>query len=183
MVILSSADPVHLCCVQIDQLDSPYNNYCDHYVCGFDYWEPVTRNARLPSVLDNFSKSIPPPSSGPPEWTLDALFALPRSRIRYYQKLYNRLAKSSQPGKNADKLQEAVQKLATMLKKMDDRSNVSLPGSSKQEGSADANEGEAHSVHIRSSTEHSVSEETVKKSEESQRRSLEHSTRESGSSG
>ena len=110
-------------------MDAPYTNYCSQFVSGFDSWPSVQSNARLPSVLESFSVSNPPPP-GPPQWTLDGLFAFPRSRIKYYQKLYGRLLKGSPPGKNADKLVHAVEKLTQLLEIMDERSNVLLPGAS-----------------------------------------------------
>lgn len=97
-------------------------------MAGFDTWEPVQCNSRLHSVLETFSASVPPPSNGPGRWTLDALFALPRSRIKYYQKLYGRLLKSSPPGKSTDKLLvEAVGKLEQLMRLADERSTIALP--------------------------------------------------------
>lgn len=145
----------------------------------------MQQNQRLPSVLETFSSSIPPPTSGPPIWSLDALFALPRARIRYYQKLYNRLAKSSQ-GKNAEKLQDAVQKLGGMLTAMDERSNIALPGPSKKHESI-VDGGDEVVMDTRGngpSDENNGSEETVKHPNEEQARgSSESSARGSSSSG
>ena len=85
-------------------------------------------NPRLQSVLEAFSVSIPPAANGPSLWTLDTLFVLPRSRIKYYQKLYNRLLKISAPGKSTDKLLvEAVTKLEELMKAVDERCNIALP--------------------------------------------------------
>ncbi|KAH8120387.1 hypothetical protein DFH11DRAFT_59126 [Phellopilus nigrolimitatus] len=115
----------------IDLLDSPYTNYCSTYLSGFDTWEPVQSNQRLPTVLETFSASNPPPNDSPC-WTLDDLFSLPRARIKYYQKLYGRLLKSSAPGKSTDKkLIGAVGRLEKLLTILDERSIVSLPNSSQ----------------------------------------------------
>ncbi|THH10162.1 hypothetical protein EW145_g1527 [Phellinidium pouzarii] len=113
----------------IDQLDSPYTNYCSTYLSGFDTWELVQGNQRLPGVLDAFSTSNPPHQSGFQHWSLDILFSLPRIRIKYYQKLYGRLLKSSAPGKSTDKkLVEAVGKLERLLAIVEERSSIPLPG-------------------------------------------------------
>ncbi|KAI5124637.1 hypothetical protein M0805_004246 [Coniferiporia weirii] len=115
----------------IDQLDSPYTNYCSTYLSGFDSWEPAQCNERLSSVLDAFSTTNPPPQPGPQNWTLDALFLLPYSRIKYYQKLYGRLLKNSAPGKSTDKkLIEAVGKLERLLAVVEERSSIPLSGPS-----------------------------------------------------
>ena len=113
---------------QVDQLDVPYTTYCSSYLAGFDTWEPVTSNQRLPGVLSAFSESNPPPVSE--TWTLDTLLALPRTRIRYYQKLYNRLLKNSAPGRSTDKkLIEANEKLERLSVVAEERSAIPLPGS------------------------------------------------------
>jgi hypothetical protein len=54
----------------------------------------VQSNPRLATVLEQFSSTNPAPSNSG-QWTLDALFLLPRSRLKYYQKLYNRLLKNT----------------------------------------------------------------------------------------
>ena len=107
-------------------MDTPYTNYCSSYLNGFDSWEPVQSNKRLPSILESFSLSVPPPNAS--IWTLDLLFSLPRSRIKYYQKLYGRLLKTSAPGKSTDKkLVEGVERLEKLLTIIDERSSVTLP--------------------------------------------------------
>lgn len=110
----------------------PYTNYCQQYLSGFDTWESVQSNPRLPSVLESFSTSNPPPP-GSPDWTLDALFVLPRARIKYYQKLYNRLLKNSGKGKSTDKmLVSAVEKLDRLMSMLEERNGLSLPTNSSQ---------------------------------------------------
>ncbi|OCB85694.1 hypothetical protein A7U60_g7345 [Sanghuangporus baumii] len=111
----------------IDQLDSPYTKYASAYLYGFDTWEPVRGNQRLPPIIEGFSASNPPPQA--PLWSLDALFSLPRARIKYYQKLYGRLLKSSPPGKSTDqKLVDGVGRLENLLAVIDERLNIALPG-------------------------------------------------------
>ncbi len=119
--------------MQIDHLDVPYTNYCQQYLSGFDTWESVQSNPRLASVLESFSTSNPPPP-GSVGWTLDALFALPRARIKYYQKLYNRLLKNSGKGKATDKmLVSAVENLDRLMAMLDERNGMSLPISSSRQ--------------------------------------------------
>lgn len=89
---------------QIGDLEAPYTTYCGKFCAGFDYWEPVTSNAKVRPILADFSLKYPPPTSlistpDTPVWTLDALFMLPKLRIKYYKKLYTRLLKSSVPGR------------------------------------------------------------------------------------
>ena len=79
---------------QIDDLKKPYESYCSKYCCGFDAWEPVQSNARLGPILVQFSSTNPAPSNAG-VWTLDALFLLPKLRLKYYLKLYNRLLKNT----------------------------------------------------------------------------------------
>ncbi|KAI0068338.1 hypothetical protein BV25DRAFT_1875775 [Artomyces pyxidatus] len=115
----------------IDELEAPYTAYCERYCTGFDSWEPVRDNARLPSVLATFSASVPPPlpaNSHPDElpiWTLDELFLLPRGRIKYYKKLYGRLLKGTQPGRSDYKLLAgASEKLERLLVTIDTRASI-----------------------------------------------------------
>lgn len=100
---------------------------------GFDFWEPVQSNARLLPVLESFSQTNPPPPSIS-LWTLDALFGLPRARIKYYQKLYGRLLKNSAPGKSTDKLLiSAVEKLERLLSISEERAKLPPLGESPQQ--------------------------------------------------
>ena len=64
-------------------------------------------NERLQTELVSFSESNPP-TSGSPYWTIDALFLLPRDRIKYYLKLYGRLLKNANPGRGGDRLLTAA---------------------------------------------------------------------------
>ncbi|TFY55238.1 hypothetical protein EVG20_g9393, partial [Dentipellis fragilis] len=122
----------------IDDLEGPYTLYCDRYCSGFDDWEPVRSNERLPTVLASFSVATPPPLPAdgpehppePPIWTLDQLFLLPRARIRYYKKLYARLMKGTQPGRSDYKLLlGAAEKLERLLATIDSRSSIRAGGS------------------------------------------------------
>ena len=113
--------------------------YADRYCIGFDDWEPVKSNSKLPTVLQAFSASNPPPSAlpqhtrllNPSLWTLDALFLLPKGRLQYYRKLYSKLLKSMTPGRSDHRLLTgALVKLDDLLATLDDRANtnVSSPG-------------------------------------------------------
>lgn len=77
-----------------EDLQKPYETYCNKYCSGFDSWEPVQNNQRLGPILASFSATTPAPSNSG-LWTLDSLFLLPRSRLKYYLKLYNRLLKNT----------------------------------------------------------------------------------------
>jgi hypothetical protein len=122
---------------QINELDGPYTTYCERYCTGFDAWEPVRNNTRLPEVLATFSANLPPPtptaSSADPNsqiWTLDELFLLPMGRLKYFKRLYGRLLKGTQPGRSDHKLlAEAAEKLEKLLAILDARAMV-LAGSS-----------------------------------------------------
>ncbi|KAF8584498.1 hypothetical protein K439DRAFT_1346092 [Ramaria rubella] len=121
----------------IDDLDAPYTKYCTNYAAGFDVWQPILDNTRLPPILAALSSVHPPPSSRLPAsptisesrnahmWTLDALFALPRARLKYYKKLYIRLLKSTQPGRSDHKLLTgAVEKLEMLLGMLTERDAI-----------------------------------------------------------
>jgi len=124
---------------KIDELEQPYMTYADRYCMGFDDWEPVKSNLKLPTVLQDFSASNPPPSAIAqpirlPDrsiWTLDALFLLPKGRLQYYRKLYSKLLKSMVPGRSDHRLLTgALVKLDGLLATLDDRANtrVGSPG-------------------------------------------------------
>ncbi|KAG5648068.1 hypothetical protein DXG03_007103 [Asterophora parasitica] len=118
----------------IDDLKTPYTNYCAKYRCGFDTWAPVQSNAKLATILTTFSSTNPPPSSAsashatsPPIWTIDDLFLLPKARLKYYKKLYGRLLKSTAPGKSDHKLLVgALETLDGLMGTLDSRSSVKV---------------------------------------------------------
>ena len=121
------------CGVQIDDLEGPYTNYSTKFCSGFDTWEPVQANPRVRTILAMFSSSCPPPlptsspahPAEPPIWTLDELFLLPKGRIKYYKKLYNRLLKSTTPGRSDHRmLTGALEKLDKLLATIDSRASV-----------------------------------------------------------
>jgi hypothetical protein len=81
----------------------------------------VQSNPRLAAVLEQFSATNPPPSDSG-LWTLDGLFFLPRMRLKYYQKLYNRLLK------NTDNrlLIDAVDTLNMLIAILDSRQTIQV---------------------------------------------------------
>ncbi|KAK0198362.1 hypothetical protein F5146DRAFT_1019376 [Armillaria mellea] len=112
----------------IDDLETPYTNYCYKYCCGFDDWDLVSSNTRLPPIIAAFSTALPPPTSlitspdDPPLWNLDALFLLPKLRLKYYKKLYSRLLKSTVPGRSDHRLLVgALDKLDRLLDTLEQR--------------------------------------------------------------
>jgi hypothetical protein len=72
-------------------------------------------------MLEQFSATNPPPSDSG-LWTLDGLFFLPRMRLKYYQKLYNRLLK------NTDNrlLIDAVDTLNMLIATLDSRQTMQV---------------------------------------------------------
>ncbi|KAJ7181743.1 hypothetical protein C8R43DRAFT_870034 [Mycena crocata] len=117
----------------IDDLEAPYTIYCARFCSGFDEWEPVQSNQRLPSVMSSFSATNPPPSwasssdSEAPTWTLDGLFLLPKSRLKYYRKLYSRLLKSTTPGRSDHRLLVgALDKLDKLLDTLETREQIKV---------------------------------------------------------
>lgn len=81
-------------------------------------------------MLAAFSATLPPPNaiSANPDsqiWTLDELFLLPMGRLKYFKKLYGRLLKGTQPGRNDYKLLVgAGEKLDRLLAILDARANI-----------------------------------------------------------
>ncbi|EKM61149.1 uncharacterized protein PHACADRAFT_247557 [Phanerochaete carnosa HHB-10118-sp] len=121
----------------IEDLEAPYTHYAETYASGFDDWQPVQSNERLPTTLAMFSSSNPPPllssspehPSEPPIWTLDELFLLPKGRLRYYRKLYSRLLKSTTPGRSDHRLLTgALEKLDHLLSVTDRRAIIKVWG-------------------------------------------------------
>ncbi|KAH9984162.1 hypothetical protein BJV77DRAFT_1153393 [Russula vinacea] len=114
----------------INELEEPYTSYCERYCTGFDTWEPVRNNTRLPGVLATFSANLPPPSASSDNqdsqiWTLDELFLLPMGRLKYFKKLYGRLLKGAQPGRSDYKhLVDAAEKLDKLLATLDARAMI-----------------------------------------------------------
>ncbi|OWZ58492.1 hypothetical protein C368_00657 [Cryptococcus neoformans 125.91] len=83
----------------IDDLEPAYHRYAANFLSGFDSYPPVISNAFLPAILDEISSSSNPT---PPltRWTLDALFILPYTRLRYYSKLYAGFLRSTKEGRS-----------------------------------------------------------------------------------
>lgn len=114
-------------------METPYENYAAKFCTGFDQWDPVTTNTKLPNIISTLSSAIPPPSaieSG--VWSLDDLFILPKARLKYYRKLYSRLLKSTSPGRNDYKLLvAAVEKLDFIMDTIDSRVSILVDGTSR----------------------------------------------------
>ncbi|WVW78728.1 hypothetical protein I302_100688 [Kwoniella bestiolae CBS 10118] len=87
----------------IDDLEPAYHKYSTNFLTGFDSYQPVTRNQLLNGILQEISVASTPT---PPltQWSLDALFILPYTRLRYYKKLYSRLLRSTKEGRSDHKL-------------------------------------------------------------------------------
>lgn len=95
----------------IDEIEPAYTRYAATLQSGYDTHAPVQSNPRLapilaslpwPSTLPLLSDdpaAAPAPAPGPTV-TLDALFALPVTRVGYYQRLYAKLLRSTQEGRS-----------------------------------------------------------------------------------
>lgn len=113
----------------IGNLYAPYKQYCSVYCTHLDTWAPIVDNRELPPILAQASRDIPRSTTGDannaPAWTLDALFALPIARLRFYKKLYARLLRSTQPGRSDhDLLLSANERLDTLLDLAQQRGSV-----------------------------------------------------------
>ncbi|OJA17640.1 hypothetical protein AZE42_10855 [Rhizopogon vesiculosus] len=117
----------------IHDLNRPYTMYCQKLTTGFDQWEPVKSNVKLPRVLEAFSEYNPPSIAAiqssqlanPSLWTLDALFLLPKGRLLYYRKLYNNLLSSTTLSISDRRLLTvALEKLDYLLETLEARSQV-----------------------------------------------------------
>lgn len=106
---------------QIEDLRKPYENYCVKYCSGFDNWEPVQSNPKLGPILFQFSDTSPSPSNAG-IWTLDSLFLLPKSRLKYYLKLYNRLLKNT----DNPLLIDAVNTLNDLMDILEERNSIKV---------------------------------------------------------
>lgn len=121
---------------QVDDLEPAYGRYVAIYLTGFDSYKLVTKNPLLPGILDDVSRTCPPT---PPleRWTLDALFLLPYARLRYYRKLYARLLKSTQEGRNDHRmLATASQRLETLVADVEARLECDVSEEDNPGGSA-----------------------------------------------
>ena len=73
------------------------------------------------------SAVLPPENGEPPIWNLDALFLLPKGRLKYYRKLYSRLLKSTTPGRSDHKLLlGALDKLDTLMATLESRGAIQV---------------------------------------------------------
>lgn len=83
-------------------------------------------------MLSELSESLPPPlseSDPSPQWTLDRLFLLPRTRLKYYKKLYSRLLKSTKPGRSDHTLLlSATETLERLFQQVEARLGVPVTG-------------------------------------------------------
>jgi hypothetical protein len=114
------------CVHQVDDLAEPYGRYGNSYMTGFDRYPPITSNSALPPIIQAINASHPPPGSLP-GWTVDTLFLLPYTRLRYYKKLYTRLLRSTKEGKSDHKLLlVANDRLDNLLSQVEARLSVGV---------------------------------------------------------
>jgi hypothetical protein len=131
---------------QIDDLETPYHRYATMFMTGFDSYVPVTRNQLLPQILNEISTSSPPT---PPltAWSLDALFILPYTRLRYYRKLYARLLRSTKEGRSDHRLLVvANQRLETLVGETEARLESDVADEDETSPIQDQREGQGYAV-------------------------------------
>ncbi|RXK37597.1 hypothetical protein M231_05139 [Tremella mesenterica] len=105
----------------IDDLEIPYRKYTSTYLMGFDTYPAVMKNTLLPNILVEISSSNPPPQPLS-RWTLDALFLLPFTRLRYYRKLYARLLRATKEGRSDHRLLlVATERLDSLISQIESR--------------------------------------------------------------
>ena len=107
---------------------------------GFDSYAPISNNTLLPGILADISKTSPPT---PPlsAWSLDALFILPHTRLRYYRKLYARLLRSTKEGRSDHKLLlVANQRLDALVAQVESRLETDVSEEDSTGGSPTAAE-------------------------------------------
>jgi hypothetical protein len=91
----------------VDEIEPAYSVYATSYRAGFDDFEPVQKNARLPDIL----AQMPPDLQ-----SLDSLFQLPYHRLHYYKRLYSKLLRSTTQGRSDHRqLLAATEKLDDLL--------------------------------------------------------------------
>lgn len=78
-------------------------------------------NSKLGPILAQFSATNPS-SSNAGIWTLDFLFLLPKSRLKYYLKLYNRLLKNT----DNPLLIDAVNTLNDLMDILEERDSIKV---------------------------------------------------------
>lgn len=112
---------VHALTSQVDDLEPSYARYATIFLTGFDSYPAVCSNEQLHTILDEICISAPPT---PPleRWSLDALFILPYTRLRYYRKLYSRLLQNTTEGRSDHRLlATAAQRLDMLVNQVESR--------------------------------------------------------------
>ncbi|OCF37570.1 hypothetical protein I317_05013 [Kwoniella heveanensis CBS 569] len=147
----------------IDDLEPAYHKYTTSFLTGFDSYTPVTRNTLLPGILAEISTSCAPT---PPltRWSLDALFILPYTRLRYYRKLYARLLRSTKEGRSDHKLLVvANQRLEALVNEVEGRleMDVSEEDGQEQISSATTNNEQSWAEKERNSTTSSAMDSSM----------------------
>ena len=113
----------------VDNLQAPYANYLAVYMPLLDTSPSILSNKDLHHVLAQVSRELPRSAGPDSAWTLDAFFALPIERLRFYKKLYGRLLRNTQPGRSDHTmLQSANQTLNELIDTAVRRQSISRPG-------------------------------------------------------
>ncbi|GAA5820791.1 hypothetical protein JCM11251_003161 [Rhodosporidiobolus azoricus] len=115
----------------IPDLEPAYTRFATTYQLDYDRFEPVQSNPNLVPILAQLSYPVSLPSAAQSgrEVTLDTLFALPLYRVKYYQKLYAKLLRSTQEGRSDHALLvQANEKLERLERAMEDGRKRSVLG-------------------------------------------------------
>jgi hypothetical protein len=106
---------------QVEDLSEPYERYASVFLTNFNSHPAITSNRKLDGILAAVSIALRPT---PPltQWTIDALFLLPYSRLRYYHRLYDKLLMSASEGRSDHRmLQHATVKLNRIISSVEER--------------------------------------------------------------
>ncbi|TYJ51547.1 hypothetical protein B9479_007875 [Cryptococcus floricola] len=110
----------------IGDLEPAYRSYASNFLTGFDSYPPVRTNSALSNILIEISASstpVPPLNT----WSLDSLFVLPYTRLRYYRKLYARLLRSTKKGRSDHQLlMVATEKLDRLVETVESRLEIEV---------------------------------------------------------
>lgn len=116
----------------ISDIEPAYTRYATTISLDFDSYDPVQSNSKLAPILGSlpWPSSLPsPPSGGDAVVTMDRLFELPFYRVRYYQRLYAKLLRSTQEGRSDHALLvSANEKLAKLEELCEEGRNRSVLG-------------------------------------------------------
>jgi hypothetical protein len=105
----------------ISDIEPAYTRYATTISLDFDSYDLVQSNPKLAPILASlpWPSSLPsPPSPSDAVVTMDRLFKLPFYRVRYYQRLYAKLLRSTQEGRSDHALLVSANEKLAKLEEM-----------------------------------------------------------------